>query len=161
MITIHRNIIIILIGGMICLPAISKSQEMKTDTSMDNKILGLRTCAYMVPDLQAATKWYAKAFGTDPYFNEPFYVGFNIGGYELGLMPIEENPSGQKRSEADNILTYWGVEDVQAVYDHFIGMGADIHEEPHNVGGPLIVASVRDPWGNVIGFIYNPVFKAE
>lgn len=142
--------------GMTNMPVITLSQDIKSDTSMNHKILGLRTCAYMVPDLAAATQWYTKAFGIEPYFNEPFYVGFNIGGYELGLMPSEEKPV-----EAANILTYWGVNDIQAVYDSFLQLGAEVHEEPTNVGGPLMVASVRDPWGNVIGFIYNPVFKLE
>jgi len=50
-------------------------------------ILGLRTVIYHVPDLQRAKAWYSTAFGVQPYFDEPFYVGFNIGGYELGLDP--------------------------------------------------------------------------
>ena len=52
-------------------------------------ILGLRTALYSVPDLAKARDWYAKAFGVQPYFDEPFYVGFSIGGYELGLDPDE------------------------------------------------------------------------
>lgn len=120
-----------------------------------SKILGLRTCAYQVPDLDSAKKWYSKAFETEPYFDEPFYVGFNIGGYELGLLPRPK----EFQEKSDNILIYWGVDDATEVYKRFIAHGAEKHEEPHNVGGPLEVASVRDPWGNVIGFIYNPVFK--
>ena len=38
-------------------------------------------------------------------------------------------------------------------------LGATMHEKPNNVGGELMVASVKDPWNNVIGFIYNPAFK--
>jgi hypothetical protein len=52
-----------------------------------NKMLGLRTTIYKVDDMIKAKEWYAKAFLTQPYFNEPFYVGFNIGGVELGLQP--------------------------------------------------------------------------
>lgn len=120
-------------------------------------MLGLRTVGYMVGDLAKAKEWYTKAFGTKPYFDEPFYVGFNIGGYELGLMP-EENPSTDK---SDNILAYWGVEDIEKIYAQLIELGATEHEKPHNVGGELMVASVRDPWGNVVGIIYNPYFKLE
>jgi lactoylglutathione lyase len=136
-----------------------KGQSDTTKQNMDTnkKILGLRTCAYIVPDLDAAKKWYAKAFQVDPYFDEPFYVGFNIGGYELGLLPDQN----ETRETADNILTYWGVEDIRAVYDHMLSQGALEHEAPHSVGDPLEVASVVDPWGNVIGLIYNPVFKLE
>ena len=118
-------------------------------------MLGLRTTCYKVPDLDTAKKWYTKAFNTKPYFDEPFYVGFNIAGYELGLLPEEDKAS--QRSE--NVLSYWGVEDIQGEYVRLLELGASIHEEPTNVGGELMVASVKDPWGNVIGIIYNPYFK--
>ena len=98
-----------------------------------------------------------EAYRKAPYFDEPFYVGFNIGGYELGLLPDEN----MKNERSENVVTYWGVEDAQKVYNAFIKLGAEKHEEPHNVGGDLVVASVRDPWGNVIGFIYNPAFILE
>ncbi len=120
-------------------------------------ILGLRTTIYKVEDINKAKKWYAKAFGTEPYFDEPFYVGFNIGGYELGLLP-EENPTTEK---PESVLTYWGVNEIEEVYNHFIKSGAIENEKPHSVGEPLMVATVKDPWGNVIGFIYNPVFKLK
>jgi predicted enzyme related to lactoylglutathione lyase len=121
----------------------------------NNRFLGLRTAVYKVPNLQKAKEWYTKAFKTKPYFDELFYVGFNIKGYELGLMPVEEKD--QKRG--DNSLSYWGVENIQEVYDHLIDLGAKEHEKPTNVGGELITASVLDPWGNVIGIIFNPYFK--
>ena len=124
---------------------------------MKSSFLGLRTVCYQVADIEAAKAWYTKAFGQAPYFDEPFYVGFNISGYELGLQP-EENPTKEK---PDTVFTYWGVEDVEAMYQSFLNNGATVHSPPQNVGGPLVVASVKDPWGNVIGLIYNPVFKAE
>ena len=124
---------------------------------MKNQYLGLRTCIYKVPDLGKAKIWYAIAFDVEPYFDEPFYVGFNIGGFELGLLPDEH----LGLSKSDNVLTYWGVENIREVYDKLISAGAKKHEEPNNVGGDLEVASVKDPWGNVIGIIYNPHFKIE
>ncbi|WP_020536142.1 VOC family protein [Lewinella cohaerens] len=117
-------------------------------------MLGLRTTIYQVPDLAAAKTWYTQAFTTAPYFDEPFYVGFNIGGFELGLLPAEKATTGQP----DNVLSYWGVEDIETVYQHLISLGATTHEAPHSVGGPLLVATVRDPWDNIIGLIYNPTF---
>lgn len=116
------------------------------------KLLGLRTITYMVSDLSAAKDWYSKAFGVAPYFDEPFYVGFNFGGYELGLHP-EENPN-----KAENTVTYWGVDDIQKGFDNLISMGAKVHEAPTNVGGEMMIASVFDPWGNCFGLIYNPDF---
>lgn len=123
---------------------------------MEKSFLGLRTTIYLVSDLEAAKQWYAKAFGVAPYFDEPFYVGFNIGGYELGLLPEERHTE-----KAANVLSYWGVEKVNEVYARLLELGATEHEKPQNVGGELIVAAVKDPWQNVIGIIYNPYFKAE
>ncbi len=124
-------------------------------TKNESLFLGLRTTCYMVDDLTKATEWYSKAFGVEPYFNEPFYVGFNVEGYELGLLPIEK--LGNKK--ADSVLSYWGVEDIHKMFKHLTDLGATKHEEPTNVGGELMVASVLDPWQNIIGIIYNPEFK--
>jgi hypothetical protein len=120
-----------------------------------SKILGLRTTIYKVGDINQAKEWYAKAFERPPYFDEPYYVGFSIGGYELGLQP-EEAPTTDK---IESVVTYWGVEDIYSVYNAFIELGATENEKPYNVGGDLMTATVKDLWGNVIGFIYNPEFK--
>jgi len=135
-------------------PMKTEGQQIKKIMKKAN-ILGLRTTIYKVGELEKAKKWYATAFETEPYFDEAFYVGFNIGGYELGLLP-EENPTSEK---TESVLTYWGVNEIEKVYKHFIESGATEHEKPHSVGGPLMVASVKDPWGNIIGLIYNPAFK--
>lgn len=122
---------------------------------MNKNILGLRTVIYYVPDLDKAKEWYSTAFGKPPYFDEPFYVGFEIGGYELGLLP-EKEPIENKTV---NIETYWGVEDIEAEHKRFIELGATEHTPITNVGGPLLVSTLFDPWQNVIGLIYNPAFK--
>ncbi|MDN5214781.1 VOC family protein [Fulvivirgaceae bacterium BMA12] len=124
---------------------------------MKTTILGLRTTIYKVPDIQKAKAWYAKAFQTQPYFDEVFYVGFNIGGFELGLLP-DETPSDGK---SENVLSYWGVDDIEKEFLRFIELGATEYENPTNVGGEIVVASVKDPWGNVVGIIYNPEFKLK
>jgi predicted enzyme related to lactoylglutathione lyase len=121
---------------------------------MGQKILGLRTAIYKVNDIAAARNWYARAFETEPYFDEVFYVGFNIGGYELGLQP-----DGSETDKVESVAAYWGVNDVQAEYDRMISLGATANEPPQNVGGDIIVATIKDPWGNVIGLICNPGFE--
>lgn len=118
-------------------------------------MLGLRTAIYKVGDINTATEWYSKAFRTQPYFEEPFYVGFNIEGYELGLQP-EQIPTTEKQ---ESVTVLWGVEDIHLEYKRLLDLGASEHEKPMNVGGELMVASVIDPWGNVLGLIYNPEFK--
>lgn len=123
---------------------------------MNNPILGLRTTIYKVnaSDLQKAKEWYSIVFETKPYFDESFYVGFNIGGYELGLQPEEfEIP------KTPNVSCFWGVENIKDKFDFFVKNGAIIDEEPQNVGGEIMVATVKDPWNNIIGLIYNPEFK--
>ena len=123
---------------------------MKTST-----FLGLRTTIYKVSDIDAAKKWYAKIFGVDPYFDEPFYVGFNIAGYELGLQPEEKTNAAKE----GGVISYWGVEDVDKVFRLFLANGATSFEEPTEVGGGIIVATVKDPWNNLVGIIYNPHFS--
>ena len=117
-------------------------------------LLGLRTVTYQVSDLEKAKAWYSKIFKTEPYFDESFYVGFNIGGYELGLMP-EEKPL--VRSDAQ--VSFWGVSNMKEEYQYFLDNGATAIEPPQNVGGEIEVVTVKDPWDNVIGLIYNPEFK--
>lgn len=121
---------------------------------MDNKILGLRTTIYKVSDLAKAKQWYSQAFECEPYFDEPFYVGFDIQGYELGLQP-EENPL----SKSDAVVSYWGTNAIDDEFQRFLSLGATEHEAPQKVGDEIVVGSVKDPWDNVIGLIYNPLFK--
>ena len=126
---------------------------------MSNPILGLRTTIYRIPDaeLKNASAWYSKAFDTKPYFDEPYYVGFNIAGYELGLHPEENNPIGENRTHG--VESYWGVENIAEKHEHFLSLGAREVQSPNNVGGEIMVSSVLDPWNNIIGLIYNPYFK--
>ena len=116
-------------------------------------IQGLRTALYPAPDLARAKAWYTEVLGLAPYFDQPFYVGFSVGGFELGLvpdLPPARPPSG--------VVAYWGVADVAAACDHFLAHGATVHEEAHDVGGGITVATVLDPFGNLIGLIHNPHF---
>jgi catechol 2,3-dioxygenase-like lactoylglutathione lyase family enzyme len=114
--------------------------------------LGLRTVIYPAPDLQAARAWFTNALDTPPYFDESFYVGFNVGGYELGLDPAGEEGRGA--------LTYWGVEDVDAALEHLIGQGAIEHRPIRDVGDGIRVATVELPGElGLFGIIENPHFE--
>lgn len=117
--------------------------------------LGLRTVVYQVQDLGKAAAWYGKVLGSQPYFDQPFYAGFNVGGYELGLVP--EGDAGLKRAPAG--LAYWGVADAQASYQRLLELGATPNEPVQDVGEGILVGSVHDPFGNVLGVIQNPNFK--
>jgi predicted enzyme related to lactoylglutathione lyase len=120
--------------------------------------LGLRTAVYHVDDIGKGKNWYTQVLGVEPYFDQPFYVGYNIGGYELGLQP-DENPSTGER--ADGAVAYWGVEDAEAAVNRLIDLGASSHEAVQDVGEGIKVGTVKDPFGNVFGIIQNPHFKLE
>ena len=116
--------------------------------------LGLRTVIYSVDDLERAKAWYTAVLGQEPYFAEPFYVGFNVGGFELGLDPSDENRPGAGGSTA-----YWGVEEIGAAHTRLLELGARENGPIQDVGGGIRVATVRDPFGNVFGIIENPHFQ--
>ncbi len=119
-----------------------------------HQFLGLRTAIYTVPDLDRAKAWYSDVVGHPPYFDEPFYVGFNVGGFELGLVPNEEGSA----SGDGGVTVYWGVEDCRAALRHLLDRGAALREDAQDVGGGILVATVFDPFGNVFGVIENPHF---
>jgi predicted enzyme related to lactoylglutathione lyase len=118
--------------------------------------LGLRTVVYYVGDLERAKAWWSDLLGIAPYFDQPFYVGFNVGGYELGLHPLE-NESGEKVGPCSTI-TYWGVHDIAGAYARIIAAGAIEHQIIQDVGEGIMVAAVVDPFGNVVGLIQNEHF---
>lgn len=137
-------------------PPVSAAGSSQAATKERLVFLGLRTAAYQVKDLAKAKAWYANVLGVQPYFDQPFYVGFNVGGYELGLTPVPD--AGQKRSAAG--IAYWGVEDARAAYQRLVDLGATPHEPVQDVGEGILIGAVCDPFGNVLGVIQNPNFKA-
>jgi predicted enzyme related to lactoylglutathione lyase len=115
-------------------------------------LLGLRTVIYPAPDLAASKAWFTVVTGVAPYFDEPFYVGFEIGGYELGLVPDGDPAAGP--------VTYWGVDDADASFARLLEHGATAKEPIHDVGEGIRIGSVLEPAGSTLGIIENPHFKA-
>ena len=116
-------------------------------------IKGLRTVVYPVADLAAARDWYAKAFETPAYFDQPFYVGFEIGGFELGLIPAEKFTAAKAGS-----MVYWGVDKIEAETDRLAALGATVHGAIEEVGEGIKTVELADPFGNLLCLIYNPHF---
>jgi len=118
-------------------------------------LLGLRTVIYKAPDLTKAKEWYGRVFGIAPYFDEPFYVGYNVGGFELGLDPdVKDDKPGPAGSTA-----YWGVKDLKATMKKLEVDKVKIVRNAQDVGEGILVGAIEDPFGNRIGLIENPHFK--
>ena len=112
---------------------------------------GLRTVIYAAADLARARDWYTTVLGKPPYFDQPFYVGFEVGGFELGLIP--DGVPGSAGATA-----YWGTRDAAAELARLEGLGATVESPLADVGEGIKVATVRDPYGNLFGIIENPHF---
>jgi len=117
-------------------------------------ILGLRTAIYPAPDLAAAKRWYSEVLGQAPYFDQPFYVGYSVGGFELGLIP-----DAQPGTAGPQPL--WGVADIESAVARLLELGASVLEPVADVGEGIKVAAVRDPFGNRFGIIQNPHFDPK
>src|ERR1035437_8779261 len=117
-------------------------------------IIGLRTVIYPAPDLDAAKQWYAELLGQAPYFDQPFYVGFAVGGFELGLLP-----DAQPGTVGPQPL--WGVDNIESTFERLLDLGATALEPGVEVGEGIKVAAVRDPFGNRLGIIENPHFDVS
>ncbi len=123
--------------------------------SPDNpSFLGLRTAIYHAPELAKGKAWYSKILGIEPYFDQTFYVGFNVGGYELGLDPDPSSSAG-----SGGVIVYWGVPDTNAALKRLLSLGATERTNVQDVGEGILVATVLDPFGNIFGLIENPHFK--
>jgi len=117
-------------------------------------ILGLRTAVYHTPDLAIGKEFYSRILGFGPYFDEPFYVGFAVGGFELGLIP--DGQPGPGGCEA-----YWGVADIAVAVPRLTELGAKPIGEVQDVGGGIKVARFADPFANIFAVIENPHFKVN
>jgi predicted enzyme related to lactoylglutathione lyase len=135
-----------------------KSTQSRSITNKEEKAMlkGLRTVVYQVKDLEKAKEWYTRVLGKKPYFYQPFYVGFNVGGYELGL-----HPDASGATSAGGVYAYWGVDDAREAYKRLQELGATKHHDVQDVGEGILVADVMDPFGNIFGVIQNPHFKIE
>ena len=113
-------------------------------------LTGIRSVIYKVTDIEIAKKFYQSAVGKPPYFDQPFYVGFDIDGQEVGLDP-DVSKTGPGPGGA---VAYWKVVDIHAVYERLTNdLGGSPIEEPADVGGGVQVAVVGDPFGNLVGLI--------
>jgi predicted enzyme related to lactoylglutathione lyase len=110
---------------------------------------GLKTVVYPVADLAAAKAVYTALLG-EPHTDQPYYVGYRVHDQEVGL-----NPQGRAQG-LTGATGYWHVADVEAAVRELVDAGATALQEPQDVGGGTVLATVADPDGNVVGLIQRP-----
>jgi predicted enzyme related to lactoylglutathione lyase len=113
---------------------------------------GLETVVHYVEDVKAAAAWYRKVLGIEPNHDTPYYVGFTVAGDELGLHPAGDHTA---KAGTERQTAYWSVADIRQAVAHFVEHGAR-EQKIDDVGGGILIGSVLDPFGNVLGLVQNP-----
>ncbi|GLX93743.1 VOC family protein [Herbidospora sp. NBRC 101105] len=118
---------------------------------------GPATITFWADDLKAATEWYTEVLGIEPYFAVPGYVEFRIGDHlaELGLADSRYAPGGAP-DRPGGAVVHWHVDDVAESLDRLLKLGATPHLPLTDRGEGFVTAAVADPFGNVLGVMYNP-----
>jgi predicted enzyme related to lactoylglutathione lyase len=111
---------------------------------------GIKTMLHPVSDLAAAKAVYTALLGIAPQADAPYYVGFDVEGQHIGLVP-SGGPQGMTSPVA-----YWHVPDIEAKLAEVTAAGATVQEPAHDVGGGRLVATFTDPDGNVLGLLQDP-----
>jgi predicted enzyme related to lactoylglutathione lyase len=110
---------------------------------------GIKTVLHPVADLATAKAVYTALLGVAPQADGPYYVGFDVEGQHIGLVP-GGGPQGMTGPVA-----YWHLTDIEATIANVTAAGATVKEPPHDVGGGRLVATVTDPDGNVLGLLQD------
>ena len=110
---------------------------------------GMKTVIYPVKDIAAAKQLYGRLFDVEPYADEVYYVGFKVDGQDVGL-----DPNGHRQGMTGPVL-YWHVDDINESLEALLEAGAETQNPIRNVGGGRLIATVKDPDGNVIGLLQD------
>ena len=105
----------------------------------------ITTIVYPVHDLARAKELFGAWLGAEPYADTAYYVGFRVGDLEVGLDPhgFDQGLTGP--------VGYTDVPDIGEATARLLAAGATSREAAHDVGGGMLIATVTDPDGNVIG----------
>jgi len=123
---------------------------------------GLTTVSFFATDVAAAGQWYRELLGIEPYFERAFdgqvaYLEFRIGDHqhELGIVDRRFAPPPVASGGPGGAVAYWHVDDVRVTLDRLLALGATLHDKETERGPGFVTASVVDPFGNVLGIMYN------
>ncbi|MEU2927243.1 VOC family protein [Streptomyces sp. NPDC007251] len=112
---------------------------------------GLQTIIYPVKDRDGAKALFTVLLGTEPYVDEPYYVGFKAEGQDVGL-----DPNGHAQGLTGPV-PFWHVTDLRERLARLLEAGAEVVQDVRDVGNGRLVASVKDPDGNLVGLLQDPV----
>jgi predicted enzyme related to lactoylglutathione lyase len=115
----------------------------------NSSTLGIKTILHPVADLTTAKAVYTALLGVAPQTEGPYYVGYDVAGQHIGLVP-GGGPQGMTSPVA-----FWHVPDIAATLAGVTAAGATINESAHDVGGGRLVATVTDCDGNVLGLLQD------
>jgi predicted enzyme related to lactoylglutathione lyase len=115
----------------------------------DSTTTGIKTVLHPVSDLTAAKAVYTALLGIEPQTDSEYYVGFDVGGQHIGLVP-GGGPQG-----LTSPVTYWEVPDIEAKLAEVTAAGATVKDAVNEVGGGRRVATVTDADGNVLGLLQD------
>ena len=102
---------------------------------------------YPAKEFASTKQIFSKFLGVEPYVDGPYYVGYKVGDMEIGLDPNAQNAGP---------VTYIDVADIKSVLQEIIALGATLQQDVKDVARGLLVASVNDKDGNILGFRQNP-----
>ncbi len=108
---------------------------------------GMKTVIFPVSDIAKAKTMFSALLGVDPYADEPFYVGYNVAGQEIGL-----DPHGDRKGMTGPVV-YCHATDIKATIQALVDSGATVQHEARDIGGGKMIATVRDADGNPIGLV--------
>ena len=114
-----------------------------------SSVQGIKTVLHPVSDVETAKAVYIALLGVAPQADSPYYVGFDVAGQHIGLLP-GGGPQG-----LTSPVAYWHVDDIEAKLAEVTAAGATIKDAAKEVGGGRVVASVTDPDGNILGLIQD------
>lgn len=108
---------------------------------------GIKTVIYPVTDLAKAKARFTELLGVEPIMDEAYYVGYRVGGQDVGL-----DPHGHGKGMTGPV-GYWHVDDIRGSVKALIDAGAEEQQEIQDVGGGKLTAVVKDTDGNIIGLL--------
>lgn len=125
-------------------------------TKNASPLRGFATHTIFAADHEAAIKWYSELFGIPPYYTVPGYSEFRIGDYEheIGIIDAKYAPKAAQPGPGGGIV-YWHTDDLKATIQRLVELGAKEYEPETKRGEGFVTASFIDPFGNLLGIMYN------